>query len=64
MGIIFFALAGAAIAYFGGITLGLYDGYGATAPYLGAVIGAAAAGLLGIALKPRRGPAYRGPALD
>ena len=64
MGIFLFAFAGAAIAYFGGITFGLYDAYGASAPYFGAVIGAAVAGVLGLALRPRRGPAYRGPQFD
>lgn len=64
MGIALFALAGAAIAYFGGITFGLYEGYAAGAPYLGALVGAAAAAAIGIALKPRRAPLYKGPALD
>ena len=64
MGIILFAIIGAGIAYFGGIAFGLYDAYGATAPYIGALIGAAAAGLIGVALKPRRGPTYRGPELN
>jgi hypothetical protein len=63
MGIIFFAIIGAAIAYFGGVAFGMYEGYGVAAPYIGAAIGAVAAGLIGLALKPRRGPAYHGPAL-
>lgn len=64
MGIILFAIIGAGIAYFGGIAFGMYEAYGATAPYIGALIGAVAAGLIGVALKPRRGPTYRGPELN
>lgn len=64
MGIILFAIIGAAIAYFGGVAFGMYEAYGATAPYIGALIGAVAAGLIGMALKPRRAPAYRGPELN
>lgn len=63
MGIAFFALAGAAIAFFGGSTFGLYDGYGASAPYVAAVLGAIAAGMIGAALKPRQ-MKYNGPAFD
>jgi len=64
MGLILFALAGAAIAYFGGLTFGVYEAYGPQAPYIGAAIGTAAAALIGVALKPRNETAYRGPALD
>lgn len=64
MGIVLFALAGAAIAYFGGSTFGLYEGYGAIAPFVGAGLGAVAAGLIGMALKPRREVKYNGPAFD
>jgi hypothetical protein len=64
MGIILFAIIGAGIAYFGGTAFDVYEGYGATAPYIGALIGAVAAGVIGLALRPRRGPAYRGPELN
>lgn len=61
MGIILFAIIGAVIAYFGGVAFGMYDDYGLYAPYVGALIGAVATGLIGLALKPRRGTAYQGP---
>lgn len=64
MGIVLFAIVGAAIAYFGGVTLGMYEAYGVNAPYIGAAIGAAAAALIGLALKPRKSAVYRGPAVD
>jgi hypothetical protein len=64
MGIILFAILGAGIAYFGGMAFGLYEGYGVTAPYIGALIGAVAAGLIGLALRPRRRTTYRGPELN
>ena len=64
MGIILFAITGAAIAYFGGAYFGMYEAYGSSAPYIGAAIGAVAAALIGLALKPRREAVYRGPALD
>lgn len=64
MGILLFALLGAGIAYFGGMAFNVYEGYGAAAPYIGAVIGAVAAGLIGLALRPRRRTAYRGPELN
>lgn len=63
MGIVFFAIAGAVIAYFGGSTFGLYDGYGSSAPFIAAALGAVAAGMIGVALKPRQ-VKYNGPAFD
>jgi hypothetical protein len=63
MGIILFAVIGGALAFFGGQFMGLYDAYGTTAPYVGAVIGAPVATALGFALRPRHTPVYRGPAL-
>jgi len=64
MGILVFALIGAAIGFFGGNFMGLYEGYTASAPFIGAAVGATAAALIGVALKPRRGPAYQGPTFD
>jgi len=63
MGILLFALVGAAIGYFGGNLMGLYDGYTASAPFIGAAVGAVAAALMGLALKPRQA-AYHGPTFD
>ena len=64
MGILIFAILGAVIAYFGGVSFGMYEGYGVSAPFIGAAIGAVAAALIGLALKPRKGPKYQGPQLD
>ena len=63
MGILLFALVGAAIGYFGGNLMGLYEGYTASAPFIGAAVGAVAAGLMGLALKPRQA-VYHGPTFD
>ncbi len=64
MGIILFAIVGGAIAYFGGVRFDMYEAFGPNGPYIGAAIGAAAAALIALALKPRREAVYRGPALD
>ena len=60
----FVGLIGAALAWFGGDLLGVYDNYGPNAHYIGAVAGAIVFALLAFALRPRRGPLYRGPAID
>ena len=64
MGIILFAIMGAGIAYFGGMAFGMYEAYGVAAPYIGALIGAVAAGLIALTLRPRRRTSYRGPELN
>jgi len=63
MGILLFAVVGAAIGYFGGTIMGLYDGYTASAPFIGAAVGAVACALMGMALKPRKA-VYNRPTFD
>ncbi|QJR13184.1 hypothetical protein DSM104443_04279 [Usitatibacter rugosus] len=63
MGILLFAVVGAAIGYFGGSAVGLYDGYTASAPFIGAAVAAVAAALIGVALKPRK-TVYNRPTFD